>query len=135
MSSYQATTPPADARCESTATCGSVAKVRVLVPRSRFMADGVDHCADPDWCDMCELHWTILRDTCVRNGHQVVDTTGSLRDLVAEFPEWKIFYSDGGRLYAAARLNGSVQGTTVDACLVGQLRARMQATARGADPA
>jgi len=61
------------------------------------------------------LHWPGIRDACRRNGHTVVDTTGDLRQLAADFPAWRIFTSDGGRLYASARLNGSAQEGCDDA--------------------
>ncbi len=126
MSTYAATEPAPGATCEIRACC-SAAKVRVIVPTSRFEADGVDHEKDPSTLDACELHWPGLRDTCLRNGHRVVDSTGDLAGLAAEFPGWSIFHSDGGRLYASARVNGSGQGTTLDAYLVGQLRAQIRA--------
>jgi hypothetical protein len=124
---YQAAIPPPGATCDSS-RCRSAAKVRMIIPASRFEADGIDHDNDPEKFDACEWHWPGIRDTCQRNGYRVMDTTGSLRALAAEFPAWTIFYSDGGRLYASARIGGSRQGTTIDAYLVGQLRAQMQAT-------
>ncbi len=125
---YQATTPPDGATCDMRGCC-SAATVRMVIPKSRFEADGVDHSKDPSIFDACELHWPTIRDACKRNGHAVVDTTGDLGQLAADFPAWSIFCSDGGRLYASTRLNGSAQGTTLDAYLVAQLRARLAATA------
>ncbi len=78
--------------------------------------------------DLCYLHWPAIRDASQHNGHKVVDATGDLRSLITDYPEWSIFASDGGRLYASARLNGSPQGITLDAYLVGQLRAQIAAT-------
>ncbi len=124
---YQAAIPPADATCDTRGCC-SVAKVRIIIPKSRFGADGIDHSNDPPVFDACELHWPRIRDACLRNGHPVVDTTGDLRELAADFPTWSIFYSDGARLYASARVNGSRQGTTLDAYLIGQLRAQLKQT-------
>jgi hypothetical protein len=122
---YQATEPPNGATC-STPRCVSAAKVRLLIPLSRFTADGQDHGQDPSTFALCYLHWPALRDAS--NGHRVVDATGDLRSLITDYPEWSIFASDGGRLYASARLNGSPQGITLDAYLVGQLRAQIAAT-------
>ncbi len=127
MSTYRATQPPADAEC-STGGCRSAAKVRLLIPPSRFTADGQDHDQDPTQFDLCGLHWPAIRDASEHNGHQVVDITGDLRQLVADYPNWSVFASDGGRLYAAACRNGSGQGTTLDAYLVGQLRTQIAAT-------
>ena len=67
-----------------------------------------------------------MRDACVRNGHRIVDTTGDLAQLAADYPHCTIFASDGGRLFASARVNGSMQGVTVDAWLVGQLRVQLE---------
>ncbi len=127
---YQVTTPPAYSTCQGD-LCGSVAAVRLTIPRPRFTADGLhdDDGALVTW-DTCDLHWPSLRDTCVRSGHQIVDQTGDLRRLSAEFTVWNIWRSDQGRLYASARLNGSVQGTTVHAYLVGHLRAQMESMQR-----
>jgi hypothetical protein len=124
--SYQATTPPEGATCDSNG-CGSAARVRMIIPESRFDADGIDHSNDPPTFGACDLHWPGIRDTCVHNGHDVVDTTGDIGQLAVDFPQWTIFRSDGGRLYASARLHGTPQGMTLDACLIGQLRAKMQA--------
>ncbi len=121
MSTYEATQPPENATCD-TPGCGSVAKVRMIIPKSLFTADGVDHSQDPPTFDACELHWPGIRDTCMRNGHAVVDVTGDLRELMGEFPRWTVFTSDGGWLYASARVGKSKQGVTVHAYLVGQLR-------------
>ncbi len=131
VSIYQATMPPDGATCETRGCC-SVASVRLIVPALRFDADGVDHSNDPPTFDTCELHWPVMRDACRRNGHAVADTTGDLRALVADFPQCTIFASDGGRLYASARVNGSAQGTTVGAFLVGQLRIRLTQLTRTA---
>ena len=120
--------PPDGMTCDMRGCC-SAAKVRMLIPESRFEADGIDHANDPPTFDACELHWPRMRDACQRNGHTVVDTTGDLRQLAADFPTWSIFASDGGRLYASARVKGSAQGTTLDAYLVGQLRAKLADTA------
>jgi hypothetical protein len=126
MGTYQATEPPEDATCD-TRGCGSVARVRLLIPKSRFEADGVDHDQDPPTFDVCQWHWLALRDACLRNGHAVVDATGDVHQLAAEFPTWTVFTSDGGRLYASPRVTGTGQGTTLDALLVGQLRTQMRA--------
>ena len=123
---YQATEPPDGATCDMHG-CGSAAKVRLIIPETRFEADGQDHDSDPTEFDLCELHWPQIRTASEHNGHQVVDTTGDLRALAADCPHWSVFASDGGRLYASARLPGSRQGVTLDACLVGQLRAQIQA--------
>jgi hypothetical protein len=124
MSTYHATEPPDGATCDAQGCC-TVAKVRALVPGSRFEADGIDHDQDPSVFDACELHWTSIRDACRRNGHTVLDITGDLRQLVAEFPDWTIFWSDGGRLYASPKTSASRLGTTVHSFLVSQLRRQM----------
>lgn len=114
---YQATLPPPEATCD-TARCATAAMVRVLVPRSRFDADGAGSARDT-W-DACDLHWPAFRDATARNGHRVTDATGDPQQLVAEFPGWRIFRSDMGRLYA------SRPGTTVYGWLTAQLRAEIQ---------
>jgi len=126
MSTYQASVPPAGATCQSD-LCRSTAVVRLTVPPQRFTADGVP----PDarevvtW-DSCDLHWPAFRDVCVRSGHEVADGTGDLGVLATESPKWDIWRSDLGRYYASTVLpNGN--GTTVDAYLIGQLRAEMRA--------
>jgi hypothetical protein len=126
MSIYRAVEPPEGAEC-STGGCRGAARVRLLIPPSRFTADGQDHGDDPTQFDLCELHWPQIRSASEHNGHQVVDGTGDLRSLAADCPAWSVFASDGGRLYASTRLPGKRQGTTVDACLVGQLRAQIRA--------
>ncbi len=125
MSIYEATEPPCSAPCDISG-CGSISVVRLLVAPSRFTADGVDHSKDPPTFDACELHWPEVRDAAQRNGYPVADITGNLAGLVADFPQCNVFCSDSGRLYASARVNGSVQGATVAAWLVGQLRAQLQ---------
>ncbi len=122
---YQATSPPADTKCDMRGCC-SVANVRVIIPESRFTADGIDHSKDPSTFDACEWHWPAMRDACLRNGHRIVDITGDIRQLAAEFPRCNIFTSDGGRLYASAPLNGFAPDTTVDAWLAGQLRVQLE---------
>jgi len=72
-----------------------------------------------------------MRDASAHNGHHIVDATGDLRALMTDYPGWSIFASDGGRLYASTRLNGSRQGVTLDAYLVGQLRAQITAAQVG----
>lgn len=114
---YQATLPPPQATCDRH-RCGTVAKVRVLVPPPRFQADGPAH---PATWDGCDLHWPAFRDTTLANGHQITDTTGDPRQLLAEFPGWRIFRSDLGRLYAAR------PGTTVYGWLTAHLRAELHA--------
>lgn len=126
MSTYQATTPPPGATCDTPGDC-TVAVVRLVIPPSRFTADGVDHSDDPQRFDACEYHWRDLRDTVLRHGHEIVDATGDLAQLTADFPRWRIFRADEGRLYASTRLPGHLQGITVYAWLVGHLRAQMRA--------
>ncbi len=130
MSTYQATEPPDGSTCD-TRGCRSAAMVRLIIPPSRFEADGADHSQDPPVFGACEQHYPVIAGTAMRNGHTVVDTTGNIRDVMAEFPTWTVFLSDSGRLYASARVNGP-QGTTVDAYLVSQLRAQMRALTDGA---
>lgn len=122
---YHATDPPQGATCDIKG-CGAAARVQVNVPACRFEADGVDHSKDPPTFKTCEWHWPRMRGACVRNGHQIVDTTGDLGQLAADYPHCSIFASDSGRLYASVRVNGSPQGGTVDAWLVGQLRVRLE---------
>ena len=115
---YQATVPPQGAACDRD-TCATDAMVRVTFPRSRFDADS--SVAARDTWDSCDLHWPAFRDAALRNGHQVTDTTGDPRRLLSEFPGWRIFRSDLGRLYAAR------PGITVYGWLTAQLRAEIQA--------
>ncbi len=122
---YNVTEPPEGARCSERGCC-SVADVRVIIPESRFTADGIDHSKAPSTFDACEWHWPAMRDACMRNGHRIVDTTGEIGELVADFPQCNVFSSDSGRLYASSRTNGSVPRATVDAWLVGQLRAQLE---------
>jgi len=126
MSTYEATTPPDGTTCDMRGCC-SAAKVRMIIPKSRFEADGIDHSQDPPTFDACELHWPAVRDAAARNGHDVVDITGDLARLAADFAGWTVFHSDSGRLYASPPVNGPAQGVTVDAWLVGPLRAQMAA--------
>jgi hypothetical protein len=123
---YQAAIPPAGATCHGN-LCGSAAIVRLIAPRPKIR--GHDDDSPLAVWDMCELHWPSLRWACEQSGHLVIDTTGSLRTLQGEFRRWNVWSSDEGRLYAACyvtRPHGR-GGTTVDAFLVGQLRAAMQA--------
>jgi hypothetical protein len=114
---YHATVPPQGATCDHH-TCATLALVRVVFPRSRFDADGYE--AGLGSWDSCDLHWPAFRDATIRNGHHVTDTTGDPRQLPSEFPGWRIFRSDLGRLYAAR------PGTTVYGWLTAQLRAEIQ---------
>jgi hypothetical protein len=113
---YQAILPPAEATCDS-ARCGTSSMVRLIVPASRFDADDAAH--QGTW-DSCDLHWPAFRDTTARNGHRILDATGDPRQLLTEYPGWRIFRSDMGRLYA------SRPGTTVYGWLTAQLRAEIQ---------
>lgn len=115
---YQATVPPQRATCDRD-TCASDAMVRVTFSRSWFDA-GSPETTHGTW-DSCDLHWPAFRDATLRNGHQVTDTTGDPRRLLPEFPGWRIFRSDLGRLYAAR------PGITVYGWLTAQLRAEIQA--------
>jgi hypothetical protein len=54
-----------------------------------------------------------------RSGHHIEDATGDPKQLLREFPGWRIFRSDMGRLYA------SRPGTTVYGWLTVQLRAEI----------
>jgi hypothetical protein len=114
---YRATVPPDGATCD-TQTCDTVAKVRVTLPPSQL--DPAGDTWDACW-DCCDLHWPAFRSAAVRNGHQVTDATGELRELHRDHPSWRIFRSDRGRLYAAR------PGLTVYGWLTAQLRAEMQA--------
>jgi hypothetical protein len=114
---YRATVPPVGATC-STETCGTVARVRVTVPRSRFDATGADN---SDTWDSCDLHWPAFRDMIMRNGHQVADDTGDWRQILSDYPGWRIFRSDMGRLYAVR------PGITVYGWLTAHLRAEILA--------
>ena len=108
---YRAVVPPPGTCCDHH-TCATLALVRVVFPRSRFDADG----REPG-------------DATLRNGHHVTDTTGDPRQLLREFPGWRIFRSDLGRLYAAR------PGTTVYGWLTAQLRAEIRTCQVGRDPA
>ena len=125
MAMYNATTPPDCATC-GIKGCATTAAVRLIIPKSRFEADGIDHDNAPATFDTCEWHWPGMRDACLRNGHLVADITGDIRQLATDFPHCTIFTSDGGRLYASTRLPGAHQGTTVDAFLAGQLRRKLE---------
>jgi hypothetical protein len=114
---YQAILPPPGATCDTT-RCATTATVRVLIPRSRFDAAGA-HQARDTW-DSCDLHWPGFRETAARSGHRVTDTTGDPQRLPREFPAWRIFRSDLGRLYACR------PGTTVYGWLTAQLRAEIR---------
>lgn len=118
-----ATEPPDRATCDI-ADCCSVARVRLITPGSPCGV--IDRDEAPSTFDACELHWPQVRCARLRNGHRIVDASGDLARLAADFPQWKIFSSDAGLLYASARLNGSPQGTTLHAHLVGQLREQME---------
>jgi hypothetical protein len=100
--------------------------VRLLILRSNFGADS-DGQQLATW-DSCDLHWPGFRDASARDGHTITDGTGSPRDLLAEFPRWRIFRSDLGRLYA------SRPGTTVYGWLTTQLRAQIHACEDGGHP-
>jgi hypothetical protein len=103
---YRATVPPEDATCDS-GHCGTVARVRVAIP--------------PHTWDSCDLHWPAFRAATMRNGHQIADGTGDLRELLREYPDWRVFRSDLGRLYATR------PGLTVYGWLCAQLRAEIVA--------
>ena len=115
---YRAAVPPTGATCDRPG-CATVALVRVRFPPARFDTGQAGGTCGV-W-DSCDLHWPAFRDTTVRNGHQITDTTGDPRRLLAEFPGWRIFRSDLGRLYA------SRPGTTVYGWLTAQLRQQIQA--------
>jgi len=123
---YEASTPEAGATCHGN-LCGSVAAVRLTVPRPA--PNGRDDDSPLAVWDMCELHWPSFHWACERSGHPVIDTTGDLRALQDEFGRWNVWTSDAGRLYAACYVTGpdGPHGITVDAFLVGQLRAQMRA--------
>lgn len=114
---YRAAIPPDGATCDHHA-CATLALVRVTFPRSGFDT-GETGDTRGTW-DSCDLHWPTFRDATTRNGHQITDTTGDPRRLLAEFPAWRIFRSDLGRLYA------SRPGITVYGWLTAQLRAEIQ---------
>lgn len=116
---YQAAVPPRGATCDRS-TCATVALVRVTFPPARFDAAGASGSSGV-W-DSCDLHWPAFRDATIRNGHQITDATGDPRQLLREFPGWRIFRSDLGRLYA------SRPGTTVYGWLTAQLREQIQVT-------
>ncbi len=121
---YEAAIPPAGATCYGN-LCGSVAVVRLTVPRPKIT--GHDDDSPLAVWDMCELHWPSFRWACERSGHPVIDTTGDLRTLQHQFSRWNVWSSDAGRLYAACYMTGpdGPHGTTVDAFLAGQLRTQM----------
>ena len=54
-------------------------------------------------------------------GHQIADATGDWRDILRDYPGWRVFRSDLGRLYATR------PGLTVYGWLTAQLRAEVQA--------
>jgi hypothetical protein len=112
---YRATVPPEGATCD-TERCGSHAKVRVTLPPSRLdpAGDTWDACRD-----CCDLHWPAFRDAL--GSDQVADNTGDWRQILKEYPGWRIFRSDRGRLYATR------PGLTVYGWLTAQLRAEVAA--------
>jgi hypothetical protein len=122
MNAYEASIPPHGATCQSD-LCRSVAVVRLTVPPHLFSADGAPSGDITTW-DSCDLHWPSFRDVIVRSGHAITDRTGDVRDLAGS--EWDVWRSDQGRLYATL-VRPDHSGTTVDAYLIGQLRAEMRA--------
>lgn len=123
---YRAAVPPHGTVCDHH-TCATPALVRVVFPRSRFDADSAP--PGPGSWDSCDLHWPAFRDATLRNGHHITDTTGDPRQLLREFPGWRVFRSDLGRLYAAR------PGTTVYGWLTAQLRAEIRRYQAGSSPA
>jgi hypothetical protein len=113
----QASVPPPGATCACPYCC-STAAVRLVT----------HHGAEP--ADYCELDWPLVSESIAALGQAVVDVTGDLWTVCAEFPNWDVFQSSTGRFYASTSLDG--QGTTVDAYLVGELRAQMVKTERQA---
>ncbi len=111
MSSYQVSVPPADATC-TCAFCGSTAVVRLVTHR------------DAQPMDICDLHWPGTRGTVTAEGHIIVDVTGDLQAVGDDFPDWSIWTASTGRMYATTVMSNG-QGTTVDAFLIGPLRAQM----------
>jgi len=108
----QVSIPPQGAEC-SHECCATPAVVRLVT----------HHGADPtDWCD---LDWRRVRATILARGHTIVDTTGDVWSLRAEFPNWHIWESCTGLFYATANFDG--QGTTVHSYLIGKLRAEIMA--------
>ncbi len=111
MLSHQASIPPDGATCTSE-YCRSIAVVRLLAHRNAHPAD------------YCELHWPGVAGSLATRGIRVVDTTGDLDAVKDHFPQWHIWTSSSGRIYATAVLV-SGQGTTVDGFLAGQVCTQM----------
>jgi len=74
--------PPDNTRCGMRG-CRGTATVRILIPESRFDADGVDHTQDPSTFDTCVCHWPNMRAAILGNGHEITDTTGDIEALKA----------------------------------------------------
>jgi hypothetical protein len=110
------TIPPKGAEC-CARLCRTVAVVRLVVR----------HDADP--ADYCDLDWRNVRATILARGHSLVDNTGDVGELQAEYQNWHIWQCRTGLFYATAVFNG--QGTTVYAYLVGKLRAEIAAVEAG----
>ncbi len=108
--SGQASIPPQGAEC-GYAHCRTVAVVRLVTHRG----------ADP--ADYCDLDWRRVRAEVLARGCSLVDITGDVWALRAEFPDWHIWECCTGLFYATAVFDG--QGTTRYAYLVGKLRAEI----------
>lgn len=122
---YDLTTPPEGEQCDTPGDA-TIAAVRLVIPDLRFEADGVDHATDPAAMDLCDHCWSRIRQNLLSMGHKIVDTSGNLNLLMAEHRDWRVFYSDEGRLYASAQRHGSPQRMTVFAWTVAALRAEME---------
>jgi hypothetical protein len=106
----QVSIPPQDTEC-SYQYCASVAVVRLVAHQG----------TDP--ADYCDLDWRRVRSTVLARGHSLIDITGDVWALRAEFPGWHIWECCAGLWYATAVFDG--QGTTRYAYLVGKLRAEI----------
>ncbi len=78
--------------------------------------------ADP--VDFCELHWPGVAASLAVRGIALVDTTGDLSTVKDHFPDWSVWTSSSGMIYATTVL-ASGAGTTVHAFLAGQVCAQI----------
>lgn len=110
---YQVSQAPPGTTCQHTLCCGA-ATVRLRKSPSGEPAD------------FCDMDFNIARSKLVALGQRIVDTTGDLPAVEAEFGNsWNVWRSrPAGRIYATTTMP-SGQGMTVDDFLAGPLRTKM----------
>jgi hypothetical protein len=119
MATYEIKEPPNAEQC-NTHACIQTATVRVIIPRE-MLPDACDSLTE----DQCCICWPKLRRNLTERGHEIRDITGDPDCLAAEYPGSTVFRSDEGILYASLPVPGTPQRTTLDAYLVGHLRAQV----------